>query len=100
MKQLTEKQRLQRIIARGEHSGHAHIVTGDVKIEEKNGKTIITVSEDSNACLKHLLESDWMEGKETWTKEHKDIPLEKGVYEFVQQVEYHPYEDVIKAVRD
>lgn len=97
---MTKQERAQRVIARGEHSNHSHVVTGNCIVEVKNGKTIITVNENSNACLKHILETDWMAGKEVWTKEHKDIPLEKGVYEFVQQVEYHPYEDVIRAVRD
>ena len=100
MKHLTKEERKLRVIARGEHSNHSHVITGNVQVEVKDGKTIITVGEDSNAVLKHILESDWMEGKETWTKEHKDIPLEKGVYEFVQQIEYHPYEDVIRAVQD
>jgi len=97
---MTKDERKKRVIARGEHSNHSHVVTGNVLVEQKNGKTIITVTEDSNACLKHILESDWLEGKETWTKEHLDIPLEVGVYEFIQQVEYHPYEDVIRVVQD
>lgn len=65
MKKLTKEQRASRIIARGEVSGHAHIITGDVEVYEKDGKTFITVGEDSNAVLKHLLETDWMAGKET-----------------------------------
>lgn len=97
---MKKEERQKRIIARGEHSDHSHVITGNVEIKTENGKTIIVVGENSNACLKHLLESDWMQGKETWTKEHKDIPLEKGTYEFVQQVEYHPYEDVIRKVQD
>lgn len=97
---MTKQERIKRVIARGEHSNHSHVITGDVLIEEKDGKVIITVNEDSNACLKHLLEKEWLEGREVWTKEHKDIPLEKGVYEFIQQVEFDPYSELIKRVID
>lgn len=97
---MIKQERQKRVIARGEHSNHSHVITGDVLIETKHGKTIITVTENSNACLKHLLEKEWIAGSEVWTKEHKDIPLEKGVYEFVQQVEYHPYEDTIRPIID
>jgi hypothetical protein len=93
-------ERKQRVIARGEFSNHCHVVTGDVTITEKDGKVLVTVGEDSNACLKHLLESEWLSGREVWTKEHTDIPLEEGTYEFIQQSEYDPYEDKIREVRD
>lgn len=98
---MNKEERQNRIVARGEHSGHSHVITGkSVTIEKKVNKTIVHVGEDSDACIKHLLENDWIQGKEVWTKEHKDIPLKKGSYEFVQQSEYDPYEDLIKAVRD
>jgi hypothetical protein len=97
---MNKEERKLRVIARGEHSNHCHVITGDVEVKEVDGKTIVTVTEDSNACLKHLLESEWLEGREVWTKEHKDIPLEKGTYEFVQQSEYDPYADVIRVIRD
>lgn len=97
---MNKEERQKRVIARGEFSNHSHVVTGDVQIEEKNGKVLVHVSEDSNACIKHLLESEWLEGREVWTKEHKDIPLKEGTYEFVQQSEYDPYEDKIREVRD
>lgn len=100
MKKLNLEQRKLRIIARGEFSNHCHVVIGDVNVYQKNGKTYIKVGEDSNAVLKHLLETEWLKGKEVWTKEHKDIPLEKGTYEFVQQVEYNPLDETIRAVRD
>lgn len=90
MKTMTTQERLKRIIARGEFSGHCHVITGDVIIEEKNNKLYVTVTEDSNASLKHLLEKNWMEGIEVWTKEHTDIELEPGLYEFVQQKTFDP----------
>lgn len=97
---MKKDERKLRVIARGEHSNHCHVVTGDVEVKQKDGKTIITVGEDSNAALKHLLETEWLEGREVWTKEHKDIELEPGTYEFIQQSEYDPYEDKIRQVRD
>lgn len=100
MTKLNLEQRKARIIARGEHSNHAHIITGDVNVYQKDGKTFIEVGEDSNAVLKHLLETEWLKGNEVWTKEHTDIPLEKGTYQFIQQVEYNPLDEVIRAVRD
>lgn len=97
---MKTEERLKRIIARGESGNHCHVITGDVVIEEKNGKTFITVGEDSNAVLKHLLEKEWTQGKEVWTQEHEDIKLEPGRYEYVAQVEFDPYQDVIRQVRD
>lgn len=100
MKTLTKEERIQRIIARGEHSNHSHVITGDVRVYKKDGKTFIEVGEDSNAVLKHLLETDWMNGVETWTKEHTDIPLEKGTYGYIQQVEFNPLDEMVRAVQD
>jgi hypothetical protein len=91
------QERKQRIIARGEFSNHCHVITGDVEFNS-NGRII--VSEDSNAVLKHLLETDWMEGKETWTGEHTDIKLTPGVYEYVPQMVYDPLQKRIEAARD
>jgi hypothetical protein len=99
-KNLNREERVKRVIARGENSNHCHVVTGDVDVFEKNGETFITVGEDSNAILKHLLEKEWLDGNEVWTQEHKDIPLQKGTYKFIQQVEFDPYSELIRQVRD
>jgi len=101
MKELSYKQKKIRIVARGEHSGHCHVVVGDVEIEEKKDRIIITVGEDSNASLKHLLEKPWMEKQEeVWTKEHKEIPFEPGQYTFIIQEEHDPYKGVSRRVTD
>ena len=98
---MTKQERQNRIIARGEVSGHSHIITGDVIITREDGKTIIEVGENSNACLKHLLEEPYIkDGSEVWTKEHKDIALAPGKYEYIQQVEFDPYADLIRKVQD
>lgn len=94
---MTTEQRKQRIVARGEHSNHSHIMTGDVEFTT-DGKII--VGEDSNAVLKHLLEKEWMDGKEVWTGEHKDITLSPGTYEYVPQMVFDPLSERIEAARD
>lgn len=98
---MKKEEREERVIARGEFSNHAHIVTGkNVRVYKKGVETFIEVGEDSNAALKHLLEKEWMAGEEKWTGEHKDIPLEKGTYKYVQQQEFDPYSSLIRDVRD
>lgn len=97
---MKKQERKNRVIARGEHSNHAHIIVGDAVIErDSSGRIIVEVGEEG-ALLRHLLESQWLEGVETWTGEHHDIPLTKGKYEYVGQVEYDPYNDVIQSVKD
>ena len=89
-----------RIIARGEVSGHSHIVTGDCSIEEKDGEVYIQAGK--NCAIKHLLEKPYIdEGLEITTKEHGELPLQAGnTYKYVQQVEYNPYEKIIQKVKD
>ncbi len=99
LKIMRSQERKNRIIARGEHSNHCHVIVGNAIIERKDDKVIINV-EDGGAIMKHLLESDWVQGNEVWTKEHNDIELEKGTYEFIQQTEYDSFEKVIRQVMD
>lgn len=95
---MNTNERKLRIIARGETSGHCHVIVGDAIVRNENGEVVITVK--GNASIRHLLEDAWMNGIETWTKEHKDIELEEGEYKFIQQTEYDPYEDVIRTAID
>lgn len=94
---MTTEERKKRIIARGEFSNHCHVVTGDVEFDSQGR---ILVGENSNAVLKHILEKEWMEGKEVWTKEHTDIKLEPGVYEYVPQQVFDPLTKRIEAAKD
>lgn len=88
-----------KIIARGEVSGHAHIAVGDVDVLELDGEIYLDVK--GEAAIKHLLEEVFVkEGKEVWTTEHADIQLQPGVYKYVPQVEFDPYEKIIKKVQD
>lgn len=113
---MTTQERKSRIIARGEFSNHAHVITGDAKVETKGGKTYVTIG-DGGASIKHLLETAWLEGKEQWTKEHVDIDLtelpnqirhgdimlkkvDTRKYEYVQQMVFDPLSKRIEAARD
>lgn len=94
---MNTQERKKRIIAKGEMSGHCHVITGDVEFDSQGR---IIVAEDSNAVLKHLLETDWMEGKETWTGEHTDIKLTPGIYSYVPQQVFDPLTKRIESARD
>lgn len=110
---MDKKERESRIIAFGEFSGHCHIITGE-GVTVKDG--IVEIPKDADAQIKHLFETDWLAGKEKWTGEHTDISLDnKGdirhgdvylkkigerKYQYVPQVEYDPFEKIIKKVID
>lgn len=94
---MTIAERKKRILARGEHSNHCHVITGEIEFDSQGR---LVVGEDSNAVLKHLLETDWLEGKETWTGEHKDIMLKPGLYEMVPQMVFDPLTERIESAKD
>jgi hypothetical protein len=94
---MNTNERKQRIVARGEFSNHCHVITGKVGFDNKGR---IIVGEDSDAVLKHLLETDWLEGKETWTGEHTEIKLSPGIYEYVPQQVFDPLTQRIEAAKD
>ncbi|MBU6431610.1 hypothetical protein KGQ29_04560 [Patescibacteria group bacterium] len=95
---MTTQERKARVIARGEHGNHCHVVTGDVEFDSKGR---ILVGENSDAVLRHLLEDKWVgAGEEVWTQEHTDIKLKPGVYEYVPQISFDPLTKRIEAVKD
>ena len=97
---MKNQDRKNRIVARGEHSNHSHIVVGDAEVTNKNGEIFIKVG-PNGATIKHLLESNWLAGQEVWTKEHTDIELPANTdYKYVPQLEYDPYAETIRAVQD
>jgi len=96
---MTKEERKNRIIARGEVTGHMHAIVGDADVHQSNQEVLVEVH--GRAAIKHLLETPWIEeGREVWTKEHDDIELEPGKYKYVPQKEFDPYEDRIREVRD
>lgn len=86
------------IIARGEVSGHSHIAVGEVDVYKKDGEIILDVY--GEAAIKHLLEEAFVGGSEVWTNEHTDIPLKRGTYKYVPQIEFDPYDEVIRKTKD
>jgi len=98
---MSRDERAKRIIARGEHSNHSHVVCGDdVTVREEKGTTYVTVG-NSGAVLRHILEKEYLEtGAEIWTKEHTDIELPAGEYKYVAQIEFNPLDETINRVKD
>lgn len=112
---MTLKERKSRIIARGEHSGHSHIVTGEASVRNESGEILIDIL--GSASIEHLMEDAWLNGECKWTEEHTsieltemptyirqgDIFLEKigeKTYRYVQQMVYDPLLQRIDAARD
>lgn len=112
---MKKEERENRIIAKGEHSNHCHAVVGNATIERIGGDVFINV-EDSTAVMRHLLETDWMEGGETWTQEHADIQINEADiirhgdvilkkvgerrYQYIQEIEFDPFDEIIRSVKD
>lgn len=116
MNKLSIEELQARIIARGEFSDHCHVIVGPCTIERIDDKVYIN-AEDGQAVMKHLIESKYMTGEQVWTGEHKDITLTgtevcerhgdvilkkvaPGRYEYIPQLEFDPFEDIIRRVRD
>lgn len=91
MKQITHYSKdelTRRIVARGEHSGHSHVVVGGVMHENGEFESV----EGNQAVIKHLIEQEWTgEGRQVWTGEHFDAPIPVGKrFKIVHQVEFDP----------
>lgn len=121
---MDKQERANRIIAKGEFSNHSHVVTGDAKVKRNSNGEILIELGNEEAVLKHLLESEWMDGRETWTGEHRDINLTgldrateiggflgrhgdvalkkiaERTYKYVQQVVFDPLTKRIEQARD
>ena len=114
---MKKEQRKSRVIARGEGSNHSHVIVGDAEVTTNNKGEIFVEIGNEGAVLKHILETEWMQGREVWTGEHTDISLTdmpaqvrhgdvmlekvaERTYKYVPQVEYDPYNDIIQQVKD
>ena len=93
-----------RPIALGEHSGHMHVLTGDVEMFELDGRIICAVGKDG-ARLQHVHESNFTDA--SWTKkeeitkaDHNSNELPAGNYEFWIQYSYNPYSKLREKVID
>lgn len=106
---FTKEERLLRIVARGEHSGHAHILVGEDLVIERDGDDIVfTVPEGAEVLLRHLVEEAWCERGEQvsiWDREkgrdgHMDIAVAPGQYRVIHQIETDPISRAIRQVMD
>lgn len=93
-----------RPIAYGEHSGHQHVLTGDVEMFEFEGRLIAVVGGDG-ARLQHCHESNftdkcWTTTEEIPVADHASHLLPVGNYEFYIQNAYNPYSKLMEKVID
>lgn len=93
-----------RPIAYGEHSGHQHVLTGDVEMFEIDGKLVAVVGGDG-ARLQHIHESKmtttaWAQTKELEMADHHSHLLPEGIFEFYIQNAYNPLAKVMEKVID
>jgi hypothetical protein len=91
-------------IALGEHSGHMHVLTGDVQMFEIEGRIICAVGADG-ARLQHVHESNfseacWKTTNEIKKADHNSHLLPEGNYEFYIQNSYNPYSRLMEQVID
>lgn len=91
-------------VAYGEHSGHCHILTGNVELFEIEGRTFAVVGSEG-ATLQHTHESmiqakSWQSKELLPMADHKTLPLQEGVYEFWIQNSYNPYSKLFEKVID
>lgn len=93
-----------RPIAYGEHSGHQHVLTGDVQLFELDGRIYAAVGIDG-ARLQHCHESNftdkcWTTTEEIAVADHKSHLLPEGIYEFFIQNSFNPYSKLMEKVVD
>lgn len=91
-------------LAYGEHSGHQHVLTGDVELFEFEGRLIAVVGKDG-ARLQHIHESvmsekAWSSTTELQKADHNAHLLPEGTYEFFIQNSYNPYSKLMERVVD
>lgn len=93
------------ILARGEKSGHCHIVTGDVK-HYKDGNDMIIVVGPNGAFHQHTMEAsltaeDWKRNENFADADHtKACPIPPGTYKVAIHLQYNPWEKVMEETYD
>ncbi len=96
-KKVTSKN--DKILARGETSGHAHVLTGDVELFEFEGQTFAAVGKDG-AYHQHIQEASITEEIFTVNKnisncDHtKECRIEQGVYIIGIDQQFDPHASV------
>jgi len=79
-----EKTKRGYILAEGEFTGHAHVITDECEVYEKNG--LLYIKNDSPVEIKH--------------EEHKTVTLPIGKWEVGIAEEYDHFAEEAKRVRD
>ena len=81
-------------VALGEHSGHHHIVVGDARVVEKNGRMYVETGNDK-AFLAHLVEGSMTKA------DHEPVELAPNTsYEVRIQNQYNPLSKLMEQVID
>lgn len=102
-KKITDK--AAKILARGETSGHCHIITGDVELFEFNGQVFAAVG-SGGAFHQHIKETDVTDEVFTVNRnisncDHtKDCKIEPGIYAIGLDRQYDPHEEIWAANPD
>jgi len=84
------------VLARGEVSGHAHVLTeqpGTSVYVAQDGTLWIT--SESEFTIDHVIEQTG-----EWTREHAPLVVPQGTYEVTVAREYDPYNDAVRRVQD
>jgi len=74
------------VLAEGETSGHAHVITDDVELYERDGTLYLSVTKPEGVAVTH--------------EEHLPVTLEPGFYEIGIVQEFDPFSEQVKKVVD
>lgn len=91
-----------RPIALGDHSGHQHVLTGDVQLFDVGGTTFAKIGK-GKARLQHVHESNFVgyaDIVEQQKADHGSILLDEGIVELWIQSGYNPYSKLMESVED
>ena len=72
------------VLAEGEHTGNAHVITDDIELFEKSG--VLYLRNEEQVIVKH--------------EEHKPITLEPGIWEIGRVREYDYFLEMERTVKD
>lgn len=103
---MTKEDAMNRVVARGEHSNHSHVIVGNAKIT-RNGDVVTLEPQDDKVFCKHLMETEWLNGNEVWTQEHYDAHLpqfnpdgSQARYQYIAATEFSPFDATIQRTKD
>lgn len=94
-KKVTPQRKSGYVLAEGEATGHAHVLTAEPGVElfERDGMLFIK-NPDVAATVKHV------EVDDSPTKEHKPVEIHKGTWEIRPGKEYDHFKEEANQIRD